>query len=119
MNIIMKNYIKILKAISNETRLKIIKILLKAESKLCVCEIVYSLNLPFYTISRHIKELKKVNILKESKEGKFINYSITISNDPFLAKLFELINSLPEKEFENEMNALKNRLALRKKRANV
>mgnify|MGYP001273953753 CR=1 FL=1 len=111
----MENYIKALKAIADPVRIKILKLLLKSNVELCVCEIVDSLNLPFYTISRHIKELKNAHLLKESKDGKFVHYSLNRENNDFVKNVFKLINSIPETEFKKEILSLEERLSLREK----
>lgn len=109
----MDQYVKILKALSDPIRIKILKILLKSNTELCVCEIVDSLNLPFYTISRHIKELKNAELLSEGKDGKFVLYSLKRVNNDFTKKIFELIDSIPEDEFKKELSSLEKRLSLR------
>jgi len=58
----MKNYIKKLKCLGDKTRIRILKVIIESNIELCVCEIVDSLQIPFYTISKHIKELKNADL---------------------------------------------------------
>jgi predicted transcriptional regulator len=48
----MKNQAIIFKALAEETRLRVLALLLEGE--LCVCEIIAALRLPQSTISRHL-----------------------------------------------------------------
>ncbi len=109
----MQNYISKLKCLGDETRIRILKVIIEAEVELCVCEIVASLDMPFYTISKHIKELKNAKILSETKEGKFVMYSLTERKDDFLDKIIALINSIPNEYFKDNLDLLKKRLSLR------
>jgi|YNPMSStandDraft_2_1061718.scaffolds.fasta_scaffold00622_4 DNA-binding transcriptional ArsR family regulator len=54
----MKNELKKLKLIGDENRIRILRLLSETEW-LYVCEIVECLDLPFYSVSRNLKELKK------------------------------------------------------------
>jgi len=60
------------KGLSDKTRLRIIWLLIKANTKLCVCEIMNSLNENQYNVFRHLKSLKNAGFLKEEKEGRLV-----------------------------------------------
>ena len=68
--LILANY---LKAITDETRLGILKLLKKKE--LCVCEIFPELKLTQNLASHHLKVLKKVGLVKNRKEGLKVIYT--------------------------------------------
>lgn len=84
----------IFKAIADETRLRIILILLRADKELCICDLMDILELPQYTISRHMKELKNAGLASGKRRGKFVYYRQTFKNEPFFKKLKEALNSL-------------------------
>ncbi len=107
----MKYYLKIFKSLGEKARIRILKILSKAQLPLCVCEIVDSLQLPFYTVSKHLKELKNSEMVNETKEGTFVMYSLNKSD--FILKVIDLINGIPEEYFENDIKLLNKRLSLR------
>lgn len=86
--------------------------IIEANRELCVCEIVDSLQMPFYTISRHIKELKNAEILEETRDGKYILYSFPAKKDAFLDALLELVAAIPNKHFSTDIKQLKKRLKL-------
>ena len=68
----MGNSIKIFKSLSDSTRVRILRLLLEADCELCICEIMDSLNLAQYNVSKHAKELKSAGILKEMRSGRFV-----------------------------------------------
>lgn len=70
----MDELIKTFKALSDETRLRIIKLLEGGE--LCVCDIVAALDLVQPKISFHLNALKEAGFIKDRKQGKWIHYRI-------------------------------------------
>lgn len=70
----MKNSIKILKALSDETRLKIVEFLLDGEK--CVCQIFPHVKRTQSTVSIQLGKLKSWGILESRRDGKKIFYKI-------------------------------------------
>ncbi len=70
----MHDLIKALKALSDETRLRIMKILLEREC--CVCEIMQALDISQSRASRNLGILQDAGFLKARREGAWIIYSI-------------------------------------------
>ncbi|KAA0003707.1 MAG: winged helix-turn-helix transcriptional regulator [Thermoplasmata archaeon] len=66
---------KTVKAISDEKRLKILYALLK--QRMCVCMIVDVLKCSYSKCSYHISKLKEANLIKATKRGSFVIYSLT------------------------------------------
>ena len=71
----MKEELKILKALADETRLKIVEFLLDGEK--CVCEIFPYVKRTQSTVSIHLDILRSVEILGSRKEGKKVYYFIS------------------------------------------
>jgi DNA-binding transcriptional ArsR family regulator len=67
--------IKVFKAVSDVTRLKILKLLSGGE--LCICEIMLALKKPQSSISHNLSILEDAGLVKERKEGKWCRYSIS------------------------------------------
>ena len=67
--------IKILKALSDENRVRILSLLNKRQN-ICVCEIREIIGLSQPTISSHLKVLENAGLIENSKEGKWINYKL-------------------------------------------
>ncbi|HLE06427.1 MAG TPA: metalloregulator ArsR/SmtB family transcription factor [Candidatus Nanoarchaeia archaeon] len=67
--------VDILKALADETRLKIIKLLLNGEQ--CVCKIQPKTGVTQSTTSNHLGKLEKAGIIKSRRDGKKIYYHIS------------------------------------------
>ncbi len=72
---ISKNTIQIHQALSDATRIRIVRLLLERE--LCVCEIVDALEEPQYKISRHLAVLKNAGLVNDWREGQWMHYHIS------------------------------------------
>ena len=70
-----KTKTKLLKALANETRLKILKLLSKRE--MCVCELTVALDLTQPTASHHLNILENMGLIEDKKKGKWVFYSVT------------------------------------------
>ncbi len=82
--------LKIFKALSDPSRLRILKAL---QSKvLCVCEIRELLGLANSTVSKHLSILKDAGFIIEEKDGKWVNYMI--NPKPSDARITSILSSL-------------------------
>jgi len=70
----MNDLVTIFKALSDETRLRIIKLL--EEGELCVCDITAALDMVQPKVSFHLSALKEAGFIKDRKQGKWIHYSL-------------------------------------------
>lgn len=73
-NTTMEATIKMFKALSDETRLRIYLLLLQDE--LCVCELVDILNIEQSRISHSVRILKEADLVVNRREGKWIIYAV-------------------------------------------
>lgn len=64
----------IYKALGDETRLRILKML--AQNKRCVCEMIEPLGMSQPTVSHHLKILRQADLVIDVKKGKWTHYSI-------------------------------------------
>lgn len=69
----MNNLLTIFKALSEEIRLRILKLLEHGE--LCVCDIVAALNTIQPKVSFYLGVLKDAGLIKDRRQGKWIHYS--------------------------------------------
>lgn len=67
-------YALIFKAMSDETRLKILQMLVKEE--LCACHILEEFNITQPTLSYHMKILVDCNLVYGEKDGNWIRYRL-------------------------------------------
>lgn len=78
---------RLLKALANETRLTMLKLLSKRE--MCVCELTVALNLTQPTASHHLNILENMGLITDRKEGKWVFY--TVANPEVAKHLFEFL----------------------------
>ncbi|MBP1734103.1 MAG: heavy metal resistance transcription regulator [Deltaproteobacteria bacterium] len=100
----MDDVVRIFKALSDETRVRIIKLLEHGE--LCVCDIGAALGMVQPKVSFHLGVLKNSGLLKDRKQGKWVHYSLDESE---MFKRFLLL-SVAEKVSDKEVEADKDRL---------
>ena len=92
----MQQLLLIFKALSEETRIRILSLLRHGE--LCVCDITESLKMTQPNISFHLAMLKESGLIKDRKNGRWIHYSLNES-DMFtrflLMGIFERMKGIP------------------------
>ncbi len=71
---------QLFKAFADETRLRILNLLAQGEQ--CVCEIQMVLRVPQPKISRHLAYLRRMGLIQERKEGKWVIYSLSEARGP-------------------------------------
>lgn len=85
---------QILKALSEETRVRILNLLMNEE--LCVGEIEYLLNINQSNASRHLSALKNSALIIYEKKAQWIYYSINLA----ALEKYPLVKSLLENEVQ-------------------
>jgi ArsR family transcriptional regulator len=82
----MKEFIKVMKALSDPNRVKMLKLLQRRV--LCVCEIQAALGLAQSTASKHLKILEEAGLIDYRKEGLWVNYRLADgAKSPYVASL--------------------------------
>jgi ArsR family transcriptional regulator len=74
----MKGFLKVMKALSDPSRIKIVKML--QHKTLCVCEIQAALALSQSTVSSHLRILEDAGLVSFEKDGLWANYSLGNGN---------------------------------------
>ena len=110
----MKEFIRVMKALSDPSRVKIIKML--QHKKMCVCEMKEALGIAQPSVSKHVKILEDAGIVDHKKDGLWVDYFLTDGNrSPYVASIIgnmrhwledgseikELINRLPNIQRED------------------
>jgi len=81
-----KAFVKVMKALSDPNRVKIIKML--QHKMMCVCEIQDALKIAQPSVSKHLKILEEANLVDYNKDGMWVNYHLTDgSSSPYVASL--------------------------------
>lgn len=70
----MEDLVSVFKALSDETRLRIVKLLEQGE--LCVCDIVAALDMQQSKVSFHLGILKEAGFILDRKQGRWTHYRI-------------------------------------------
>jgi ArsR family transcriptional regulator len=84
----MKRFIRVMKALSDPGRVKIIKML--EHKAMCVCEIQAALGLAQPTVSKHLKLLEESGLVVSMKDGLWVNYRLPEKIDnPYAARLLK------------------------------
>jgi ArsR family transcriptional regulator len=82
----MRRFIKVMKALSDPNRVKMVKLLQRRV--LCVCEIQAALGLAQSTASKHLKILEEAGLVRFTKDGLWVNYQLTDgSENPYVASI--------------------------------
>jgi len=74
----MHNITQTFKALSDETRLRILSLM--KEGEICVCDIAESLGMSQPNISFHLSMLREAGLIKDRKNGRWIHYSLDDSD---------------------------------------
>jgi ArsR family transcriptional regulator len=90
----MKNLLIVFKALSDETRLRILKLLEHGE--LCVCDIVAALDTIQPKVSFHLSTLKEAGLITDRKQGKWIHYRIDDSDMFRRMLILSVMERIPE-----------------------
>ncbi len=82
----MRPFIKVMKALSDPNRVKMVKLLQRRV--LCVCEIQTALGLAQSTASKHLRILEEAGLVRFTKDGLWVNYQLTDgSENPYVASI--------------------------------
>ena len=82
----MKDFVKVMKALADLNRIKIIKML--QHKTMCVCEMREALQLAQPTVSNHLRLLEDAGLVVSSKDGLWVNYNLADgANSPYAASI--------------------------------
>jgi arsenate reductase len=113
----MSRYTEAFKALGDETRLRLARILTEAETALCLPELVDIVRRPQYAVSRAMAQLLRTGIIHEERRGKLRFYRLDsgLDSDPFARRLLETVKAVPTEDGEwiHDRDRLRWRLDLR------
>jgi len=89
----MKGTAQIFKALGDETRLRIMALLV-ADQELCVCDIMAALELPQSTVSRHLSYLRNTGLVDDRRQGVWMYYKINRNRLKHAAAIFDLLSAM-------------------------
>ena len=91
----MKNLASAFKALADESRLRILNILIHS-GELCVCDIERVMGFTQTKVSRHLGYLKRAGLVTDRREGLWILYSIAQPKDDEHREIMKCIRQLLE-----------------------
>lgn len=92
----MRTLVKSVKALSDETRIRILKVL--CERDCCVCEVRQALDISQSRASRNLNILESAGFVCSSRDGLWIVYSINKQADGYINALLGLLSTRIEEE---------------------
>ena len=110
----MKDFTKVLKALSDPNRVKIVKML--QHKLMCVCELQEALRISQSSVSKHLKILEEAGLVDYKKDGLWVNYYLTdgkkspyasslvgnlrywLEDDPEIAELIQRLPNIRREE---------------------
>ena len=110
--IIMRDFVKLFKALSDETRLRMLNILLEREC--CVCEVMQALDISQTRASRNLAALYEAGFLKLRRDGFWSLYSIDMDDmNEFVADLVQAVAKAMERNKVLEQDRARLKKAMR------
>jgi ArsR family transcriptional regulator len=95
----MKSFVKVMKALSDPSRIKIMKML--QQKMMCVCEMQAALQIAQSTTSKHLQVLEDAGLITSKKDGLWVNYMIADgSESPYAASLIGSLKHWLDKDME-------------------
>jgi len=70
----MRELVKVFKALADENRLRILKML--QHKKMCVCELAAALGITQPSVSRHLSLMKDAGLVIDERNGPWIDYGL-------------------------------------------
>ena len=108
------SFADVFKSLGDTTRLRLLRLLIEADTELCVCELVDSLEQPQYNVSKHLRALKSAGLIESRKEGRWVYCWRAASEQRFLALLHEAVAAIPREQIERDRAELRKRLKIRR-----
>jgi ArsR family transcriptional regulator len=95
----MKDFLKVMKALSDSNRVKIVKML--QHKSLCVCEMKAALDISQPAVSKHLKLLEEAGLVSFQKDGLWVNYYLSDGGkSPYVASVLGNIRHWLEDDAE-------------------
>ncbi len=103
MDLTKRNPVRIFKALSEETRLQML-ILILQHQELCVCDLESVLEIGQSKASRHLRYLLNAGLLQDRREGVWIYYRIANNLNPIHQTILASISQLIEPALLADLN---------------
>ncbi len=102
----MRDFLKVTKALSDKTRVRIFKMLQRR--KMCVCEVQAVLDMAQSTASKHLNILEDAGLVSRTKERLWVNYEIDLdSHNPHAEPIIAYLSSILDDDSDVRADAEK------------
>lgn len=104
----------VFQALSEPTRLRIVRLLADTGEEVCLCELVDSLQETSYNVSRHLKVLRQAGLLEAKKDGRWVYHRLHVAG-PHLTHLLNAVRAMPDSNrlYAIDLERFRKRLCLR------
>lgn len=102
----MTNTLQFFKCLADDTRLKSL-LLMRHHGELCVCDLTSALQLSQPKVSRHLAELKRCELVKDERRGKWVYYRLNPSLPDWALEIIDQALSSDPDYFEMAQERLK------------
>ena len=111
----MRNFLRVTKALSDKTRVRIFKML--QQKRMCVCEVQAVLGMAQSTTSKHLNILEDAGLIMRTKDGLWVNYEIDQRSynphaEPIITHLSSILDDDPDVKADVEKVRRVNRLEI-------
>lgn len=107
------DYVDVLKALADPSRLRLFWLLAHIDERICVAEAMAVLGTSHYNASRHLTLLKQAGLVLAQREGRRVFYTLNKSGSLFISSLLAAVQSIPARQFGQEVQRCQCLLALR------
>jgi DNA-binding transcriptional ArsR family regulator len=90
----LRSLVENLKAVAHPLRLRVLGLL--GAGELCVCQVAEALSVPVSSVSEALRELRRVDFIRERKEGRWVYVAVHDQPSPLLRALLLEIEALSE-----------------------
>lgn len=101
------NASQLFKALGDDTRLNTVLLVL-AEEELCVCELMYALQISQPKVSRHLALLRNIGVLVDRRKGQWVYYSISTQLPDWVLPLLQQAQVAQAESITEYQRLLKN-----------
>lgn len=105
----MKQLLKVMKALADGNRLRILRLLL--DRPRCVCELQKALGITQPSVSKHLRILEEAGLVDKERSGQFIDYRLAPASDPLDARAALMGHLIPWLRDDPELQAFSLRAA--------
>ena len=103
--------VRVFRALTDRTRLRIVRLMAANNAEVCVCELVDSLDEPQYHVSRHLIGMHDAGLVASERDGRWVYYRLR--EDAAIKEVTDLVGGMSDEAFARDQKSFEARMALR------